>query len=87
MLFTLSTSGFSYGESGANELRSLGFTMRRAEKYPADSSLAYQKDESAAPPTIEVNSLQDLLEFSRSWGEIIVDAEKMALRIYDDHEE
>ena len=37
--------------------------------------------------TIEIKTLEDLLELSLKYGDIIVDAENMALEIYDDYRE
>ena len=69
----------------AVKLRGIGFTFTRQEKYADDSALVYLKDKKALP-AIELGNLQELVELSERFGEIVLNAEKMSLRIYDDHE-
>lgn len=77
MEFILSTSGYFYPEKEEREkLESIGFTFK-----PSDSQ-GYTID---GEPTIKIETLQELIDFSNEWGQIIVSDGH--IEIYDDYRE
>jgi len=76
MKFTLSTAGNFYLEYKAKKLKGLGFKFKRME-----GSGDYMKDDNN--PTIEINTLEELMKFIDVYGSIVLD--KDAITIYDDY--
>lgn len=73
MKFNLSTSGWSYSEQDEiSRLEKLGFTFG-PRKYIAGE------------PTIEINTLDELMEFVKEYGQIVLDID--TIEIYDDYRE
>lgn len=64
MKFTLSTSGHFYPQADRRkELEEIGFTFK-----PSD----YEDFTIGGSPEIEINSLEELIQFANKFGEIIV---------------
>ena len=78
MIFKLETAGDFYPQKDRREkLEKLGF------KFVPDNWKGFRKDESVVP-TIEINTLDELLAFAREYNQIIIDGEGTIL-IYDDY--
>lgn len=77
MEFTLSTSAHFYPNADRRkELEEIGFTFK-----PSD----YKDFTIEGSPTIEINSLEELIQFADKFGEIIVcDG---SIEIYNDYRE
>ena len=77
MKFTLSTSGHFYPQADRRkELEEIGFTFK-----PSD----YKGFTIEGSPEIEINSLEELIQFANKFGEIIVG--DGSIEIYDDYRE
>jgi hypothetical protein len=77
MEFTLSTSGHFYSQADRRkELEEIGFTFK-----PSD----YKDFTIEGSPTIEINSLEELIQFADKFGEIIVG--NGSIEIYNDYRE
>ena len=77
MKFTLSTSGDYYPEADIRkELEEIGFTFT-----PSD----YKDFTIQGSPDIEINSLEELIQFADKFGEIIFG--NGSIEIYDDYRE
>ena len=77
MTFELLTSGYFYPKKeDRDKLSKLGFTFK-----PSD----YNDFIIQGNPNIEINSLEELIEFSDNYGEIIVT--KKSIEIYNDYRE
>lgn len=73
MKFQLKTSSHFYPANGISKYEELGFTFREVDRA---SIFATDSDEFAyiieGTPTIEFASLVQLMEFSNTWGKVIV---------------
>jgi len=81
MNFRLTTTGNFYNEERKSKLETLGF------KFTDESSFKggpFYKDDSL-PTEIEINTLEELIEFSNQWGEIII--KENEIEIYDNYRE
>ena len=77
MKFTLSTSGHFYPQADRRKkLEKIGFTFK-----PSD----YKDFTIEGSPEIEINSLEELIEFTDRFGEIIVS--NSSIEIYNDYRE
>jgi hypothetical protein len=77
MKFTLSTSGYFYTRADRRkELEEIGFTFK-----PSD----YKDFAIEGSPEIEINSLEELIQFANKFGEIIVG--DGSIEIYNDYRE
>ena len=77
MKFELSTSKYFYPDKNERiELSKLGFTFRPSE---------YKKYVIEGTPEIEINSLEELIEFSKEFGELII--EDKSIEIYNGYRE
>lgn len=77
MKFTLSTSGHFYPQADRRkELEEIGFTFK-----PSD----YKCFTIEGSPEIEINSLEELIQFANKFGEIIVG--DGSIEIYNDYRE
>ena len=77
MKFKLSTSGHFYpAKDKRTELSKLGFTFK-----PSD----YREYSIEGTPEIEINTLEELIEFSEKYGGLII--EKGYIEIYDTYRE
>lgn len=77
MKFTLSTSGHFYPQADRRkELEEIGFTFK-----PSD----YKDFTIEGSPEIEINSLEELIQFADKFGEIIL--RDYSIEIYDDYRE
>jgi len=77
MKFTLSTSGHFYPQADRRkELEEIGFTFN-----PSD----YKDFTIEGSPEIEINSLEELIQFANKFGEIIVG--DGSIEIYNDYRE
>lgn len=82
MKFELTTSGNFYSKSDIQKLENLGFKFKdwnnkdslvKADKYKIGESL------------IEINSLDELINFVKKYGSIVLD--ENSIEIYDDYRE
>lgn len=77
MKFELSTSKYFYPDKNERiELSKLGFTFRPSK---------YKEYVIEGTPEIEINSLEELIEFSKEFGELIIEDE--SIEIYNDYRE
>lgn len=77
MEFTLSTSGYFYSDPDKmNRLEEFGFTFRKT----SSDNFAIEGE-----PKIQINSLEELIQFSNKFGEIVL-VDK-SIEIYDDYRE
>lgn len=77
MKFKLSTSGNFYPQADRRKkLEEIGFTFKQSD---------YKYFTIEGSPEIEINSLEDLIQFADKFGEIIVGNE--SIEIYDDYRE
>lgn len=85
MKFKLSTSANLYlKESNKEEiekLKSFGFKFHDYRSISGSDTEVIECDEAQ----IEINTLEELIEFSREWGTIIVDQD--SIEIYNDYRE
>ena len=87
MEFELSTTEYFYKEEEMKELEKLGFKFNRYtdaadEREPWNS---YAGTIDMCYPTIELNSLEELIEFTDKWGEVVLS--KGNIEIYDGYRE
>ena len=76
MKFKLKTTRVAYRENQIDDLKSIGFQFERRN----DDDFRIVND-----PEIEFNSVEEIVEFSKDWGELIIDED--VLEIYDDWRE
>lgn len=77
MKFELSTSKYFYPDKNERiELSKLGFTFRPSE---------YKEYVIEGTQEIEINSLEELIEFSKEFGELII--EDKSIEIYNGYRE
>lgn len=77
MKFTLSTSGHFYPQADRRkELEEIGFTFNPSN---------YKGFTIEGSPEIEINSLEELIQFANKFGEIIVG--DGSIEIYNDYRE
>ena len=77
MKFKLSTSKYFYpNETERTELSKLGFTFRPSE---------YKEYVIGGTTEIEINNLEELLELSKKFGELIIKED--SVEIYNDYRE
>ena len=82
MKFKLKTSAYSYSREDARELEPLGFTFKeRIDFMTGMKKLVQEKYESE----IEINSLEELVNFSKQWGELVLNQD--SIEIYNDYRE
>lgn len=77
MKFNLTTSSKFYRENDKEKLESIGFKFE-------DSSIMgewYRTNDSS----IEISSLEELIDFCKEWGNIVFDENQ--IEIYDDYRE
>lgn len=76
MKFNLSTTGYFYNnKEEIDSLKELGFSFEQHKQEYAISG----------NPTIEINTLEELVEFSKKHGHIILDGNN--IEIYDNYRE
>lgn len=79
MKFELTTSSAFYTEEEANKLKDIGFTFKTIN---AEFGCLIDLSSSVQ---VEIESLEDLIDFSKKWGRIIIfDGE---IEIYDGYRE
>lgn len=83
MKFTLSTSGHFYPQADRRkELEEIGFTFKPSDYKSLYCFRAFTIEGS---PEIEINSLEELIQFADKFGEIIVG--NGSIEIYNDYRE
>ncbi len=83
MKFELSTSGMFYSDKEQVEgLKELGFTFEPSRSF-TKRDRGVDDYVISGEPTIEIETLEELVAFSERWGEIIV--EKDSIEIYDNY--
>ena len=86
MKFELSTSKYFYPDENERiELSKLGFTFRPSEYKYAFRPSEYKEYIIEGTPEIEINSLEELIEFSKEFGELII--EDKSIEIYNGYRE
>ena len=80
MIFHLSTAGFTYDECDKLKLESVGFEFT-CDDLESESKI-YRKLDGEKAPTVEIDTLEQLLEFQSVFGRIIVYGD--GIKIYDD---
>ena len=84
MRFRVTTSGSFYFKDEADRLREIGFVFREDKnKCRRGFSQYFRKVDSDV--FIDIDSLEELVEFSGRWREIIV--KRGEIEIYDDYRE
>lgn len=78
MKFELSTAGNYYSKEEVKELEKLGFEFIKDSNYISGEIYRIVRNTS-----IEINSLDELIEFSGKYGELIFDANSII--IYNDY--
>lgn len=83
MQFKVTTSGVYYAPEQATKLGSLGFRFEPGtpEWYPEKNQRKIGYD----PVLVEIDSLEALISFSSTWGQVIVSND--TIEIYDDYRE
>ena len=80
MKFTLSTAGNFYSKDKAEKLKGLGFEFKISE-VTFNYNKNYMKKDNI--PTIEINTLEELMKFIKVHGSIVLDEDEIT--IYDDY--
>lgn len=78
MKFTLSTSADCYTKDAAAKLEKLGFKFEESQEN--DKFIDYLHE-----PTININTLDELVAFSVEWGKLVFSPN--SIEIYDDYRE
>lgn len=99
MRFILRTSGHFYEKAADRaELESLGFKFIHDEpQHEWDKRFAWRKVDEGDEPSIELNSLEELMGFAKKYGDLILSSTEdresrhevgtPVLQIYDDYRE
>lgn len=82
MKFIVSTSGNFYNSESIKSLKELGFKFSDYTKLDDERTNYMENDE----VFIEINNLDELLEFQKKFGDLII-SEDNKLEIYDDYRE
>lgn len=84
MIFTLSTTKYYYPDKNQREkFEKLGFTFDLLDK---PDSFFYDSYTINGKPTIEINTIEELIELSKTYGELIISDDK-CIEIYNDDRE
>jgi hypothetical protein len=85
MKFKLSTSGAGYEDNPEQRalVEQLGFTFRKTMPFQIGRSVEYRIE---GKPEIEIGTLEELMQFVKTYGPIIV-SENERIEIYDDYRE
>ncbi len=92
MKFALRTSKYWYNNKDKKRLEKLGFIFEKETKYLDIRKEWYKDDYNVDPPLIEVNTLKELIDFQKEWGDIIIqkgekNGEIIYIEIYDGYRE
>lgn len=80
----MTTDSFGKYSEGYNQALELGFTFERKEHMlPSQRNTYYL--ELQGEPTVEINTIEELVDFTEKYGEIIV--YKDTIEIYNDYRE
>jgi len=75
MVFTLSTSKYFYpNEKERNRLEKLGFSFKSSD---------YKDFMIVGHPTVEINTVEELVKFAEEYDNIIIDADGPEIQICD----
>ena len=78
MKFKLQTSGNLYADSKQGKLKKLGFTFQKPSFVDGPFGVIN------GTPEVVIESLEDLMTFAKSWGQIVItDDPAPTLEIYD----
>ena len=83
MTFRLTTAGCFYSEQDAKKLSSLGFKLQPTCEQPGVRFGGWYMQNGQT--TIEINTLDELMEFVKEWGDIVLS--ESGIQIYDDYRE
>ena len=78
MKFTINTAEHCYSLKEAEELKNLGFTFHKNKN---DEQKCYIDGEN--DPGIEISSLEQLMELSDKYGDLIIRNNPLTITIYD----
>ena len=80
MKLLLTTTQFSYFSEEAEKLKPLGFTFDPVDSIHGELVIR-------GAPEIELNSIQELIDFSKEWGELVINHDPPRIEIYNDYRE
>lgn len=83
MKFNLTTAGTHYSHADAFKLEELGFRFESDIKFYEDIKEFDTCYKIYSPPEIEINSLEELMNFIKKWGKCVVT--NSTIIIYDDY--
>ena len=84
MIFNLRTAESFYSKNLIKEYESLGFEFTVTKNVWIGDNNKYYKD-SDVEPTIEFNTLEELMEFQKEWGMLVITED--TIEIYDGYRE
>lgn len=85
MRFTLTTSKLTYTIEEADALRPLGFAFVDYERNPWEDEDEVLAIDQTKNPSIELNTLEELMEFRKKYGTIVFS--EWGIEIYNGHRE
>ena len=83
--FDLSTTRHLYNPTEAKELEELGFQLTRTGLDLPNGKNAFRLPFDHPKVEVEINSLEQLEEFGRKYGRLIVDFEDGYIEIFNDY--
>ena len=84
MIFKLRTSESFYPQDVIRDYESLGFRFTLTDPIWREDNTTYYKD-SKFEPVVEINTLEDLMEFQKEWGMLVITED--TIEIYDGYRE
>jgi len=80
MKLLLTTTQSSYFTKEAERLKPLGFTFEPTDSMHGEFMIR-------GMPEIELNSIQQLINFSKKWGDLVISHDPPSIEIYNDYRE
>ena len=87
MIFRLDTSKSFYCDDEKDKLEPLGFSFEFVKNEYLSGGDWYKNNTVHTEPTVEINSLDELIEFSKKYGQLIICADDNSIEIYDGYRE
>jgi hypothetical protein len=85
MKFKLNTTGAFYSDEAAQKLKPLGFQFEPREPNSWSEGTQYKKG--PYDLDVEINSLEELMTFAETWGDLVISHDPPEIEIYDDYRE
>lgn len=87
MKLKLITSGRFYEEDDKVNLEKLGFKFKTTKEMYGKETIKkwYLEKDDDSPIYIEINSIEELMNFVREWGNVIISCDE--IEIYDNYRE